>query len=44
MRNLRVKDAIREAMLEEMEKDKNVIILGEDVATYGGVLVVLADF
>ena len=37
MRNLRVKDAIREAILEEMEQDKNVILLGEDIATYGGV-------
>jgi 2-oxoisovalerate dehydrogenase E1 component beta subunit len=29
-------DAIREGIWEEMEKDKNVFILGEDVGIYGG--------
>ena len=28
--------AINEALLEEMERDKNVFIMGEDVAIYGG--------
>lgn len=29
-------EAIREAMQEEMRKDKSVFLLGEDIATYGG--------
>ena len=29
-------EAIRQAMLEEMRRDENVIILGEDVGSYGG--------
>lgn len=28
--------AIREAMAEEMERDSNVFVLGEDIAGYGG--------
>ncbi len=28
--------AINEALLEEMERDKNVFVMGEDVAIYGG--------
>jgi len=30
------KDAIREALIEEMKRDKRVIFYGEDVADYGG--------
>lgn len=30
------KDALREAMIEEMERDERVIFYGEDVADYGG--------
>jgi 2-oxoisovalerate dehydrogenase E1 component len=33
---LTYKDAIKEAMLEEMLRDKRVIFYGEDVADYGG--------
>lgn len=29
-------EAIRQALLEEMERDENVIVLGEDVGVYGG--------
>ena len=29
-------EAIRLAMLEEMEKDERVFVIGEDVGTYGG--------
>ena len=29
-------DAIREALLEEMERDENVLLLGEDIGAYGG--------
>lgn len=29
-------EAIREAMFEEMERDESVLLIGEDVATYGG--------
>ncbi|MED4474116.1 alpha-ketoacid dehydrogenase subunit beta [Oceanobacillus caeni] len=37
MRKLTKIEAIREAMEQEMEKDQNVIILGEDVGVNGGV-------
>ncbi len=30
-------DAITEAMAEEMERDKNVFLIGEDIGLYGGV-------
>jgi pyruvate dehydrogenase E1 component beta subunit len=36
-RNLFFNAAIREAIWEEMERDPTVFIMGEDVATYGGV-------
>ena len=29
-------EAIREGLFEEMERDKNVFCLGEDIGTYGG--------
>ena len=29
-------EAVREALIEEMEDDPNVFLLGEDIATYGG--------
>jgi 2-oxoisovalerate dehydrogenase E1 component beta subunit len=37
-------EAIRLAMLEEMERDGRVFILGEDVGTYGGAFRVTAGF
>ena len=36
MREIRYREALREAMLEEMERDERVIFYGEDVADYGG--------
>jgi len=37
-------EAIRLAMLEEMEKDERVFVLGEDVGAYGGAFRVTAGF
>jgi 2-oxoisovalerate dehydrogenase E1 component beta subunit len=37
-------EAIRLAMLEEMQRDERVFILGEDVGTYGGAFRVTAGF
>jgi 2-oxoisovalerate dehydrogenase E1 component beta subunit len=37
-------EAIRLAMLEEMEKDSRVFVIGEDVGTYGGAFRVTAGF
>jgi len=36
MREITYADAIREAMCEEMRKDKRIILMGEDVGIYGG--------
>lgn len=36
MATVTFRDAIREALREEMRRDKNVFIIGEDVAEYGG--------
>ena len=36
MREIFYSHAIREAIAEEMERDRNVFLLGEDVAEYGG--------
>ncbi len=37
-------EAIREAMLEEMQRDPRVFVIGEDVGTYGGAFRVTAGF
>jgi 2-oxoisovalerate dehydrogenase E1 component beta subunit len=37
-------EAIRQAMLEEMDKDGRVFVIGEDVGTYGGAFRVTAGF
>ncbi len=37
-------EAIRQGMLEEMERDENVFILGEDVGAYGGAFKVTEGF
>jgi 2-oxoisovalerate dehydrogenase E1 component beta subunit len=37
-------EAIREAMWEEMERDHRVVILGEDIGTYGGAFKVTEGF
>jgi len=48
MRELTYREAIREAMREEMRRDDRVIVMGEDVAVYGGIFKVteglLAEF
>ena len=36
MRELTYRDAIREALKEEMRRDPSVFLLGEDIAIYGG--------
>jgi len=36
--------AIREALWEEMERDPRVFVMGEDIATYGGVYKVTQGF
>ena len=36
MRKITMREAIREAMDEEMARDKNVILMGEEVAQYNG--------
>lgn len=37
-----VRDALNDAMAEEMEKNEKVFIIGEEVAQYNGALVVPA--
>jgi pyruvate/2-oxoglutarate/acetoin dehydrogenase E1 component len=36
MKEVTVRDALREALREEMQRDKNVFILGEDIGRYWG--------
>ena len=36
MREIRFREALREAMNEEMRKDANVFLIGEEVADYNG--------
>lgn len=36
MRILRYREALREAMIEEMERDPNVLLMGEEVGAYQG--------
>jgi pyruvate dehydrogenase E1 component beta subunit len=36
MKEVTVRDAIREALREEMQRDKNVFLLGEDIGRYWG--------
>lgn len=38
MREITVRQAINEAIREEMQRDERVFILGEDIASYGGAL------
>ena len=37
MRELTYSQALREALIEEMDRDPNIILLGEDIGVYGGV-------
>ncbi len=43
MRELFYSHAIREALEEEMERDERVILIGEDIAEYGGAFKVTRD-
>jgi pyruvate dehydrogenase E1 component beta subunit len=36
MRSIRYRDAVREAMIEEMDRDKSVFLMGEEVGHYQG--------
>lgn len=36
MREIRMREALREAMVEEMRKDQNILLMGEEVAEYNG--------
>lgn len=36
MREIRFREALREAMTEEMRKDPNILLMGEEVAEYNG--------
>src|SRR6187549_3732702 len=36
MREIRFREALREAMSEEMRRDQNVLLMGEEVAEYNG--------
>jgi pyruvate dehydrogenase E1 component beta subunit len=35
-RELQIREALREAMSEEMRTDQNIILIGEEVAEYNG--------
>ena len=37
MRELTFSQALREALIEEMERDPRIVLLGEDIGVYGGV-------
>ena len=37
MREITFSQALREAMIEEMERNPNIVLLGEDIGVYGGV-------
>ena len=43
LRELTYKGALREALKEEMERDKNVFLIGEDIAEFGGTYKVTED-
>ena len=37
MKTITYAQAVRSALIEEMDRDPSVLVLGEDVGTYGGV-------
>ena len=43
-REITVRDALREALREEMDSNDRVILMGEDIGAYGGSYVVTAGF
>jgi pyruvate/2-oxoglutarate/acetoin dehydrogenase E1 component len=36
MRTITYRDALKEALREEMRRDERVFLMGEDIAEYGG--------
>src|SRR5690606_23971981 len=44
LREITFRDALREALEEEMERDENVLLMGEDIGAYGGSYVVTRGF
>ncbi len=42
MRELTYTEALREALIEEMDRNPNIILMGEDIGVYGGVFQVTA--
>ena len=44
MRELTFAEALREALIEEMERDERVLLMGEDIALYGGAFKVSKEF
>ena len=44
MREITYRDAIREALYEEMERDETVFIIGEDVGVYGNIFGITEGF
>lgn len=42
MKKISMREAIREALIEEMTRDPEVILIGEDIGSYGGTLQVTA--
>ena len=42
--NIRFVDSIRESMMQKMNKDNKVLIMGQDIAEYGGVFKVTEGF
>ncbi|MDP8908763.1 MAG: alpha-ketoacid dehydrogenase subunit beta [Chloroflexota bacterium] len=43
-REITYRDALREAIVEEMERDERVLLMGEDIGAYGGSYVVTRGF
>jgi pyruvate/2-oxoglutarate/acetoin dehydrogenase E1 component len=44
MREIRYREAVSEALREEMRRDERVVVLGEDIGVYGGVFKVTSGF
>ena len=36
MQSTRIVQALRQAIIEEMDKDENVVLLGEDIGVFNG--------
>jgi len=44
MREIRYREAVSEALREEMRRDERIVLLGEDIGVYGGVFKVTSGF